>query len=339
MKALLAYFAKKRLLPVLAITVLLSIISIISVLNTTHVRYYSNHIYINNGMLTLFTAMIGILAVLISIFEFSFKMNKNTIDAYYSLPIKKDKFFLTKFIVGLFEILIPFTIAYFVMVIFVQFKENEYATLYFFLYYIEIVLAGTLFYSIISFIYTKANTIFDGLILLLFYTFLGGILAFNIESIIQATGNKEWIYASNYYIFSQLSTIGGVNNDLLAHYSPFSSYELANFITTNVITTVLGILCFYLLIFKNSKEKAENASDLTESYCGYKSMLPIYIVMLLIAFHDYIFEAILIVAFSIFGYFIYNRSFKLSKGKLISYASSVVVGIILSILIHLIFKY
>lgn len=170
---------------------LLSIISIVSAITTDYVYYSSSFVSINRNMLTPYAAMIEILAITIPILEFSFKMNKNTVDAFYSLPIKRNKFFLTKYTVVLLEVLIPFTITYFIMVVLVQFKENRYVDLYFFLYYIEIIAAGTILYSIISFIYTKANTMFDGLILILLYFFIGELFAHNLELIIHAIGNKS----------------------------------------------------------------------------------------------------------------------------------------------------
>ena len=55
---------------------------------------------------------LGALCFLSPVLVYSFKMSKRGVDGYYSLPLKKEKLYLVKTMVGLWLVLVPFTVMY-----------------------------------------------------------------------------------------------------------------------------------------------------------------------------------------------------------------------------------
>ena len=183
MKKLLAYYLKKRfhivlILSAIMVTILTVFISNINFIHNApvwdqtyeHIIGYEP-VAVNSpiGYLTVFSCL---LATIVPLFEFYFKMKKISIDQQYSLPIKREKLFLTKYIVVLFIILASLTIAYIWMIFITSLKENIFNMGYIYLYYPVLIGLTSVLYTIICFVYTRANTFFDGLINILFYIFI-----------------------------------------------------------------------------------------------------------------------------------------------------------------------
>ena len=59
--------------------------------------------YLREGILSVYVISLGIGLAITPIVEFSFKMKKITIDQAYSLPIKREKLYLTRYIIGFLE--------------------------------------------------------------------------------------------------------------------------------------------------------------------------------------------------------------------------------------------
>lgn len=68
-------------------------------------------------------ALLGILSFVVPALMYSFKMNKRSADVFYSLPLKREKIYLVKTLVGLILVLLPYTVAYFLGFITVALRE------------------------------------------------------------------------------------------------------------------------------------------------------------------------------------------------------------------------
>ena len=170
MKKMFIYYFKKRFHIMLAITIILAIISWISFISNNYVYKTSDGgIYPNNSPIPMLAFFAAALATIIPLFEFHFKMRKISIDQMYYLPIKREKLYLVKYLVGFVEIMIPMLIVFLLNLLFINLKENIFDIKYLFIFCGAMIPTILALYTTICFIYTRNNTFFDGLIILLLY--------------------------------------------------------------------------------------------------------------------------------------------------------------------------
>ncbi len=341
MKNITLYYIKKRL-PVFLIVLGISIIcSIIFISTTPFIREYRN----NNGELTrhinttgiiYLSVILMIISIIVPIYEFAFKMRKNGCDLHYSLPIKRNKLFIFKYLFGLSEVLLIFIVNFFIVstcavikLSGVEFTFVSFNPGYIYLYLPFAVILGTLLYSWTTFFYTRANRILDGIICVLISNSLFLIVMFGL-----------YAYISNWhgYDYNLLVFLGGY------HYSPIASminigiffdrlgstnvYDLNN-IYADIILWSVSIITIPLFIILSYKQRAEVSEDISDSVFLYKTMLPIFIVFAFMMNELNSFSWIAIVIGGYIGYVIYNRNFLLKKIDLITLISSVGIGFIL----------
>lgn len=328
MKKFFLYSFKQRRFTILLISICLCLISLVTLMNASFV--YDSRV-VDFSPLPLFTGFAGLLATIVPIYEFNFKMNKITIDQLYSLPVKKEKIFLSKFFVGLLEIIIPFTINILFSLLIIVCKENIFHLVYLIPYYFCMLIAITLLYSIFSFVFTRANTIADGIINILFSIFLvvtiSGTLSMMIDS----------LYIINFPIpYLLLNIPSDYFNRLFCNEL---GYKLSNEITFFfILFIVIAIGSFILFILLNKKEKSENAMQISDSYFSYKTMIPTYIFCLSCICGEMkdasIVPVILVFSF-IFGYLLYAlylRNIKVKPKYIGILAICIIVGCFIGVI-------
>ncbi len=337
MKNLALFYIKKRLplfLIVLGIVLILTILELATVPITVdgYTRLISGKLFSGQRIefdgLIYNTALLIVLASIIPIYEFSFKMKKRGCDLFYSLPITRKKLYLFKYVFGLCEMLAIFIINYWFIEIFVMCKidnellvEQEFKIGYIFGYFGVAVLLGTLLYSWITFFYTRANSFIDGII--------GVILSMALPAAVTA---GILIYCSNFNWMQDLYTI---NWFYPYHYIPYASlvkicnlfsnraceldYNYREYILyPEIVTWVLALGILVLFIVLSGKEKAEESEDISDSPFVYSIALPIIIVSCyaICELSNPSWLAIIIGGY--IGYVIYNRNFLLRKIDLIT---------------------
>lgn len=337
MKNMLIYYCKKRWYVILIITIIILFINIVSIDPNNFIEkrvIYPNgynddyHIYVDVagtppiGYITFFAAA---LATIIPMFEFYFKMRKISIDQLYSLPIKREKLYLTKYIVGLIETLIPIIINYFVILLIVICNEHMFNYLYLVLYLPVLIFFTIILYTIVSFAYTRANTYFDGIINVLFYTFIL-VLPFALLALwgIDQTWGLTW-----FFTYSPITCSHRLFSNIISNQdSSYKIWDTVSFITF----TVIAIISFILFLKLNKTDKSEDSMQLSESWFSYKVMLPAYCILGCMLAADIVIVLLLIIISTFLLYVIYKRSFKLSKKELLYLSIIFVISIALSII-------
>jgi hypothetical protein len=109
------YNLKNRTLLILITTIVFLAIGFALYIDGDFLRYYHFYNRVTNqsfnvigpdsSPILFITIMACILCTIIPVIEFSFKMSKISIDQMYSLPIKREKLYMAKFISGFIEIL------------------------------------------------------------------------------------------------------------------------------------------------------------------------------------------------------------------------------------------
>lgn len=341
------YLLKKRVTFIIVLTVILLLISFLGGGRRTFIDYYwlgqikpGSDSYIDVPSRDIFdyvTIIAGILCTVTPIFDFRFKMRKVNIDQMYSLPIKREKLYLSHFIVGFISILIPVTVLLFEHLFNILLSNHMYNLIYFIPFYFSLVAVMLLLYSIFAFLFTRANTMIDGIVTVVAGIFIVLMIAGVIETV---TGGFE---INRFLIWYPLSYV----NDFFTHLSIYEEYTylgvpleeysmLVEEIVSLIIFIIEGVVAFVLFVILNKKEKAENCMQISNSWFSYKIMIPAYfslfIMFCVIDGYETIAILFLIIAAYV-GYVIYKRSFRLKKWDYIIIASCFVGAIVLGLVL------
>ena len=139
---MMAYFLsilKKRIPIIIALTILFMIAAVMVNNTSSYITVALENDSIiqipKKGLFLVFAIEIIAVSIIVVLVEFSFKMNRIQAQQAYTFPIKREKLFLSRYLVGLFEIIIPFTVSFFVSALLVYNAETLYDSKYIFLYY------------------------------------------------------------------------------------------------------------------------------------------------------------------------------------------------------------
>jgi hypothetical protein len=151
MKSFLKYLIKKRF-PVYLYSFVIFLILFFSINNVPNMLRETDSengkIYIvSSAIFLVYIISFAIALGVIVPFEFAFKMNNITANQAYSLPIKRERLYLTKFIFGFLEIVVPFTLAYGISVVSLIPIHPYVNMLAFLVFYGLLIVIGLLFYS------------------------------------------------------------------------------------------------------------------------------------------------------------------------------------------------
>lgn len=217
---------------------------------------------------------LGALCFLSPVLTYSFKMNKRGVDTYYALPIKKEKLYLIKTMVGLLLVLVPFTVMYWSGFLTLLCRaENPYDMFWYLPAYFGSVLLGICLFGLNAFLYTRGNTVTDGIVFMIAYVplflmiYAYAVVAFGFQ------GRASY---ENFITFGGLIEFGNAMNDLILRYENVSLSPL-----TFVVMPILGVAGYALLFILLRYEKGENAEQVSDSWFGYKILIPIYTAVLI----------------------------------------------------------
>ena len=277
--------------------------------------------------------------------NFSFKMKKINVDQIYSLPINKKKLFLTHLIYSFIEVSIILFINFIVCLIDIFTSPNLFAVVWFFLYFIVLLILSFSLIIIFSFFYTRGNTIYDGMMNVIFSVFFL-VCIFGFINNLFDLRNNIILYVFPYSgiimndeLFSYLMCKDSYTDQLIVE--QYYKHVLYSFDIYNIITPILhfigSIPFLYLFIKLNIKEKPENTMQVSRSLFSYRFFLPFYSFFITYFFFTVTeFELVYLFIFVLVGiycfYMIYNRSPKIKKNDLIILITSILVGFIVSLI-------
>lgn len=264
---------------------------------------------------------------------FSFKMNKRSVDCFYAMPIKRWKLFLAKCLLGLVLVLLPFTLSYWsgFFALLIR-KGNPYEMLWYLPAYFALLLYGVCLFGWHSFLYTRANKPFDGLVFLFAYIFVGAMLATSVLGGLGLDGAYDYVVMES---IQDYIGFGGVISFYgnMEHLITGDSVELWT-VESFLIPALLGVAGYLLLFALLPLQKAEDAEQVSNDWFGYKILIPLYTAYCL-GMSIYIQSVVLgcvVVAFTFVGCVVWRRKFRIGKIGWIVLGAGLLVGVILGIL-------
>lgn len=221
-------------------------------------------------------AELALLCFLVPVLVYSFKMNKRSVDAYYSLPLKKEKLYLVKTVVGLVLVLAPFTVSFFGGFFAMLLRpDHPYRMGLYIPAYFGGVLFGICLYGMNAFLFTRANKIVDGVVFMAAYAFIGAIAVSYYEQV--TNDYLSWRISEGILTFGSLIIFPDAMSQAMRGLD--NSHMLNAFVF--IYPIVLAAIAYFLLFFNLRFEKGENAEQCSDSWFGYKVLIPVYIALLI----------------------------------------------------------
>lgn len=350
MIGLLKYYIKKRAYVVGIITFIIIMLAV-TMYRDGYIYSYEDYLgkeifYPKNCPMGGYTFISLVLVTIVPLFEFSFKMRKVSVDEFYKFPIRREKLYLVKFIIGLMEIFIPMTVFFLFTLLDITMSEHLFYISVYIIFYLLSIPVLFAIYSVITFIYAKCNTIHDGLINVtmiqclfacityVIFEFMGvrEICYLNSTSYISPIGCSN--YSQYFFLYSPMTILANYGESFMEGNAninnPLSNSEIFTIVSL-VFFFILGIVAFVLLIVNLKNDKSENSMDISNSWFSYKVMIPTFISTLAImscSSGDSLILLLIIAIFGYIGYAIYRRSFKIKLYDIVTMSSSLIGGII-----------
>lgn len=348
MKRYLVYELKKSAFVILCITVILAAVYFIA-LATGFMEFPSSY----QTYLWLISLGAGLIAAAMPVGIFEYKMKRRGADLYYSLPLSHRHILTVKYLLGLISIFGPYTVVYwsgaFIGMGMAFAKIN--AVIYIAQYFASLI-PIYIIYSVSAFIYTRANTQGDGYMFVVFWalalllvttllsswttnywSYYGGDV-YN-EYVYDYSGYmayKKYIYPGYYAPYAPLNYVTTKMQMLLAkdcnEAVTLTTAETANIWIGFAINILMSIGATVGLFVLEGKVKAENVSQISDSYFGYKVMIPLFTYCLAALCMG---EIVLLILLAIASYMVtvaYKRTLKIGWKSLICIAAPMILGIV-----------
>lgn len=278
-----------------------------------------------------------ILCMLIPMLESAPFKNRRNLDTLYFFPIKRREMALATYISGFVQVITIYSITFFTAWIYLAVKTDCFALQYMLPYYLLSLLVGLATYSFFTFIFGQANTVVDGVLFCalwfvvpywilstVFQLGIFGDMPWRLRSAIQ-----EWGLA-----YSPINNLTVIFQDLIEvnqyigygdYYQSYAYYyrQLWYFF---VIWGAVGIASVWGYFATFVKKGAEKIGEISNSWFGYKILIPIcgYCLMLLMGEITVITFAI--VALMVVGYIIYRRGFRFKLSDYLLTGGALVVA-------------
>ena len=227
----------------------------------------------------------NLIPFIVTICEFSSLMNKRNSDIITSFPISKRGVALAHYLVSIIatvsSMLISFAVAYSRIV--VKALNNgirDYPIFNGILGFLIAVLYAIIIVTIVSFIFNCANSLLDGIVFVGAWTISPYVIDYAYRyAFVRGTGFPK--LPINLQDLILINTISGINKGFDQHIvgSPKGIeklFENISQIQILVILTGVSVLAFIGLFLVSKRKKVETIGDMSDSWLGYKVLVPLY---------------------------------------------------------------
>ena len=264
-----------------------------------------------------------------TICEFSPLMNKRNSDTVMSFPISKWGVTLAHYLVAIVttvsSMLVSFTVAYSrIIVKALNNGINDYPIFNGIIVFLIAVLYAVIIVTIVSFIFNCANSLLDGIVFVGAWTISPYVIDFAYRSaVVLGTGFPK--LPINLLDLILINTISGINKGFDQHIvgSPKGIeklFENISQIQILVILTGVSVLAFIGLFLVSKRKKVEAIGDVSDSWLGYKVLVPLYgvcIALIGMVKADEILSVPIVIGGMFSGYCLYRKGVRLRVPDLI----------------------
>ena len=148
----------------------------------------------------------------------------------------------------------------------------------------------------------------------------------NVSKVLRTAG-EYYIFApfDNIYVFFNNLVKGGTVEEFTHRYG-FGA------LIPTLIYIILGVVSVFGILLSSKKEKAENATQISNSYFSYRTFIPAYLFLIMIGHYaDELLFVLLMLTAGFIGYIMYRKTVKIKKIDIILLFASTLVGFFLGI--------
>ncbi len=277
-----------------------------------------------DSMLELPMLILLVSAFVLPFLEFSFFKKRRNLDCAYALPISRREMGLVHFLTGLALMVIPFTCSYIInYALLLRYPEAFDVSYLLTLYFLSLCF-GVCAYAINTFIFNEANSVIDGVCFVILWTFVFALVSLNVAgSLYDLLGWERFHYLEMDFLESDMiilpiGPLSAVTSEYAYAVEKSRWADLAQLWTDRgnlfwmAFLVVLGISAIVGFVLSFGKRAAQKTEEISDSWFGYRVMIPIYAVCGMRLFEGpgmwLIIEGIAFV-----GYVIYRKGFHLKK--------------------------
>ena len=277
----------------------------------------------------------SLITFIVPICEFSSLMNKRNSDTVASFPISKWgvtlAHYLVSVVVTVLSMLISYVIIYFkVVAVTMSYGMDLAITLHGIIGFLLAIFFAISNIVIVSFIFSCANRLLDGIIFVGAWTIVPGIL----------DPVYRWIFVDDMKFPKITIDIGDLSpttyiREIGSYVSRYgyrntfedfmSSITRPQYLARVCILTIVAVLSFAGLYIISKRKKVEEIGDISDSWLGYKVLIPLYGVSIALLAVDSIIEilgAFVILPGMVSGYCLYRRGVRLRLPDIIWIAAT-----------------
>ena len=279
--------------------------------------------YYYDCMLGLPVTILSVSAFALPLLEFSFFKKRRNLDCAYALPISRREMGLVHFLTGLALLVIPFTCSYFINYVLLLRYPSDFEVSPLLAHYFLTLCFGVCIYAINTFIFNEANSVIDGVCFVILWTFVFVLVSLSISRVLyDLMGWERYSELELNFLDSEMIIPIGPLSALTTEYAYVVEQtrwaDLQDFWADSgnlfwmAALVILGIGAMVGFVFTFGRRAAQKTEEISDSWFGYRVMIPIYAVCGMLLFDEpgmwLIIEGIAFV-----GYVIYRKGFHLKK--------------------------
>ena len=348
MKQALAYEFKRILLPLCIFTAIAAVLFAAIALSTDFIDVYHEFAdpsgtaiieteHPGDTLLTLPTVLLCLLCTAVPAMQYAYRMKRRSVDLWYSLPVSRLGLMFVRTVGGFALVLVPYTVSYWLGFTVIACSENLFHLVWYVPFFFASIPVGLLLYGVNAFVFTRANTVGDGILFMLLWAFVF-LAALAYPNAYLNNLPHEMTNATYYISYGPMGWL-------------FSGF--ANAVRTGRVSipdpaflytfwSILGAAAYFGLFFTAKRHPAENAGRISDSWFGYRVLIPAYLFCgastlgNIFSLYTLPSLAMLLVA-GLVAFIVYRRSFRLRSQDVLSLFIPVLAGCLLSLLTVLYF--
>lgn len=284
------------------------------------------------------SAILGVLAAVLPLLRLSAFKSRRNIDTLYSFPLSRRKMVAVQLGMGIGEMFCAFTLSYLYFIFLYKLKAGAFHLFWLLPNYFAALVGGLILYFFVAFFFWQGNTVADGIVFAIGFAGAPALFVLDLSILFNSSLMSE---AAWYLPFWHLNNTTGlfyykamqdspevmeVMGEQLSNNAYFWELDsLANKFYMYIVWFFVACILAAMLFYFAGRSKAEKAGDISDSFLGYRTLVPFYGYSILLNSTERAWEfSPIIYLLMIVGYILYRRGFKLRMSDWICLGGGVV---------------
>lgn len=280
------------------------------------------------------------LCYIVPVQQFSIFKKRRNLDCLYATPVPRCGIALVHYVLGWLLVMIPFCLCYLANWLSIMSQSHGYFLKRIPPHFFLCLLLGTVTYTFFVFVFHQANTTADGCVFLFLYSFLFVYFSeaakqvfINFHTLTNTMDWKVYYKWSTLYGFpwGSLAEITDIYETLVIGRewrNVFALEEKALHIGI-AFWVIVGALSLAGLLLTFGKRRTEKAEEVSDSWFGYRVLIPLLASCLIISAE---LSFLTVIGLAMVGYTVYRRGFHYKKSDWIMLALLLSLGIVVWLL-------